>query len=183
MESLQGYFLISTPQMPDPRFKERVVYICAHTDEGAMGLIVNQPVNEVRLADVFLSVGSKVPKGNLPSVYLGGPVGLNSAFFLYSSDYKREGQMLVCEGVALSSDLAILDDISRKIGPQNYIFALGYSGWAPGQLENELTVNGWLALPGDEEILFHTPDELKWKRVAEKHGINITLFGDVIGNA
>lgn len=183
MDSLQGYFLISTPQMPDPRFQERVVYMCAHSDEGAMGLIVNQPIAEVRLTDVLRGAEIEVPDIPLPPVYMGGPVGLNSAFFLYSTDYTAEPQLVVSNTVALSSDLEILKDIARGSGPRHYIFALGYSGWAPGQLENELTVNGWLTLPADDEILFATPDEFKWKRAAKKYGIDITMFGGVIGNA
>lgn len=184
MDSLQGYFLISTPQMPDPRFQERVVYLCAHSDEGAMGLIVNQPIEDVQLADVLRGAEIEVvPDIPLPSVYMGGPVGLNSAFFLYTTDYTAEPQMTVSPTVALSSDLEILKDIARGAGPSHYLFALGYSGWAPGQLENELTVNGWLTLPADDEILFDTPDEFKWKKAARKFGIDITMFGDVVGNA
>jgi len=183
MESLQGYFLISTPQMPDPRFQERVVYLCAHTEEGAMGLVVNQPIPDVQIADIMRSAEIPVPQSDLPPVYLGGPVGQNTAFVLYSSDYEAKNQLEVSKTVRLSSDVEILEDIARGTGPVHYVFALGYAGWAPGQLESELTVNGWLTLPGDDDILFRTANDHKWKKAAEKYGIDITVFGDVIGTA
>lgn len=183
MDSLQGYFLISTPKMPDPRFQERVVYLCAHTEEGAMGLVINQPLPDIQFADVLRGIDIKVPEKELPPVYMGGPVGLDTGFFLYSSDYTSKNQLEVSSTVFLSSDLEIFNDISGGHGPRDYIFVLGYSGWGPGQLENELTVDGWLTLPASDEILFRTPDDLKWKRAAQKYGIDITMFGDVVGTA
>lgn len=183
MQSLQGYFLISTPRMPDPRFQERLVYLCAHSEEGAMGLIVNQPTLDISFADILRSADIPVPESTLPPVYLGGPVEMNTAFLLYSSDYTTGNQMIVSPTVSLSSDPQILKDISRQKGPEHFIFAIGYAGWAPGQLENELSVNGWLTLPAEDEVLFRTPDELKWKRAAKMYGIDITTFDDVIGTA
>ncbi|OGQ97219.1 MAG: hypothetical protein A2521_15670 [Deltaproteobacteria bacterium RIFOXYD12_FULL_57_12] len=185
MESLKGYFLISTPQMPDPRFQKRVVYLCVHSEEGAMGLVVNQSLPDIQLVDILQSAAIQVPATIvLPPVYMGGPVGLDTAFILYTSaGYTTEHTLVVSETVSLSADPQILRDIAQGRGPRDYLFTLGYSGWAPGQLENELTVDGWLPLPADDEILFHTPDELKWKKAAEKYGINITLFGEMVGSA
>lgn len=185
MESLQGYFLISTPQMGDPRFQERVVYLCAHTDEGAMGVIVNQPIAEISLADILQNINIPVPedKREWPPVYIGGPVDLESAFILYSSDYVASHEMAVSTTVSLSSDPGILEDIAKGQGPRHYIFVLGYAGWAPGQLEAELATNGWLTLPAEDDVLFNTPDLLKWKKAAEIHGIDIAVFSDEIGTA
>ncbi|MCF6289573.1 MAG: YqgE/AlgH family protein [Desulfobacterales bacterium] len=184
MESLQGYFLISTPRMPDPRFQQRVVYICAHTEGGAMGLVVNEPIPDVSFAEILQAANIEAPEGLvLPSVYMGGPVGLNSVFILYSSDYQAPSRLEVTSTVCLSSEPRILRDIVLGQGPDDYVLTLGYSGWAPGQLESELIVDGWLVLPAENEILFKTPDEMKWKRAAQQYGIDITLFGDVVGSA
>lgn len=181
--NLQGQFLIATPQMPDPRFQETVIYICAHTNEGAMGLVVNHPVPYVSLADVMRSVNVPVATENLPHVYIGGPMEVESSFCLYSSEYKATNYINVTDTVCLSRDVEILHAISQGKGPDHYIFILGYSGWAPGQLENELKVNGWLTVPPNDKILFNTPDDKKWQEAAKEYGIDISLFGDVIGNA
>jgi len=183
MESLSGHFLISTPQMPDPRFQEQVIYLCAHNDEGAMGLVINNPNHEITLRDILKGASMPVPEGELPSVYIGGPVELESGFILYSADYIGTNSLEVTSEIYLSRDTKLLVDISRGQGPEHYLFMLGYAGWGPGQLESELLDNSWLAVPGDFNILFNTPDEYKWKLAAHSFGIDIIMFGDVIGNA
>ena len=181
--NLQNHFLIATPQMPDPRFRQTVVYICAHTHEGAMGLVVNQPVEHLDFADIIVSDLLDLKSQQLPTIHLGGPMELETGFFLYSAEYKTKQCLEISETVALSRDQEILLDICRGRGPQKYIFLIGYAGWAPGQLESELKMNGWLTIPANDEILFETPDALKWQRAAKEYGIDIKLFGDVIGNA
>lgn len=184
MESLQGYFLIATPQMPDPRFQEQVVYICAHTEEGAMGLVVNKPFENISLIDIFRSADIPFPENEIfPPAYMGGPVEMDSAFFLYSLEYEAKSYIDVGEFARLSRDPDVLRDIANGAGPEDYIFLLGYAGWAPGQLEKELTVNGWLTLPAEYDVLFKTPDESKWKQAAMRYGIDISLYGDEIGTA
>ena len=183
IETLQGYFLIATPQMPDLRFAGKVVYLCAHNDEGAMGLVVNEPIADISLADVFKSAAIPLPPGLLPTVYQGGPVEVANAFFLYSSEYRAPNFLEVSKTVHLTSDPQLLYDLAAGQGPQNLLVALGYSGWGPGQLEIELTVDGWLILPADDDIIFHTPDRLRWQKAAQRHGIDIALFGDVVGTA
>ena len=183
MQSLQGYFLISTPKMPDPRFQEKLVYLCAHNEEGAMGLIVNQPTMEISFADILQSADIQTTQQMFPPVYLGGPVEINSAFFLFSSDYSCQNQLNITENICLSSDPQMLRDVAQGDGPSSYIFALGYAGWGPGQLDYELTENGWLTLPAKEKVLFNTPDEEKWKQAAQLYGIDITTFENIVGNA
>ncbi len=183
METLSGHFLISTPQMPDPRFQEQVIYLCAHNDEGAMGLVINNPNPDISLNDILTGGNMPVPEGELPQVYMGGPVDLESGFILYSSDYNSTNSLEVTSEIYLSRDTKLLMDISRGKGPENYLFMLGYAGWGPEQLEYELLDNSWLAVPGDFDILFNTPDEFKWKLAAHSFGVDITMFGDVIGNA
>jgi putative transcriptional regulator len=181
--SLAGSFLVSTPQMPDPRFEEHVIYICAHNAEGAMGVSVNRPNHIFSLAEILQGANLPVPEKKLPPVYIGGPVELESAFILYLSDYFVEHKLEISETVSLTRETKVLEEISRGGGPTTYLFILGYTGWGPGQLENELLENGWLTLPADDNIIFHMPDEHKWKAAAMQYGIDITTFEDVIGNA
>ena len=182
MESLQGSFLLATPQMPDPRFKEQVIYLCSHDVNGAMGLVVNQP-SAISLAEIFKGAKIDVEGGDWPFIYLGGPVESEAGFFLYTEDYEANNFLAVGEGVRLSRDPQILYDIAKGVGPQQYLFLLGYAGWAPGQLEAELAVKGWLILPAEKSILFDTPDQEKWQKAALRFGIDIALFSDQIGAA
>ena len=182
MESLSGSFLIATPQMPDPRFKEQVIYICSHNEDGAMGMVVNHP-SAYTLVEIFRSANIEVSKDDWPPIYLGGPVEVEAAFFLYSSEYYTEQSVSINDQVSMSRAPEILHDIARGEGPLSFLFVLGYAGWAPGQLESELTMNGWLTLPAENSILFSTPDNLKWKKAAEQYGIDISLFSDEMGTA
>ena len=183
MESLQGNFLIATPQMADPRFRQQVVYLCAHDEaEGAMGLIINQ-ISGHTLAEVMVGAGIEVPPLALPPIHLGGPVEMEAGFFLFSADFHCRHYLEVTSRIRLSSDVAILHDIARGKAPIDYLFALGYSGWAPGQLESELAEDTWLVLPGDYEVIFHTSVQRKWKEAAGLAGIDIAIFGGVVGSA
>jgi putative transcriptional regulator len=182
-ESLAGSFLISTPKMPDPRFEEHVIYICAHNSEGAMGVAVNRPNSGFSLAEILKGAEMPIPEGPLPPVHVGGPVELESAFILYLSDYQTEHKLDISETVSLTRETRVLEDIAHGRGPEHYLFILGYTGWGPGQLENELLDNGWLSLPANDNIIFHMADELKWKAAAMEYGIDIASFEDVIGYA
>jgi len=183
METLSGHFLISTPQMPDPRFQEQVIYICAHNDTGAMGLVINNPHREISMLEVLSCANIPLPKDQLPPVYMGGPVEVDAGFILYSPDYRTDHALEISAKVSLSRDSRLLEDISKGQGPHDYLFLLGYAGWAAGQLEFELMDTSWLTLPADVDVLFHTPDEFKWKKAAYRYGIDISMFSDAIGNA
>ncbi|PIE57579.1 MAG: hypothetical protein CSA33_07620 [Desulfobulbus propionicus] len=183
MDSLTGNFLISTPQMPDPRFKEQVIFICAHNEEGAMGMVVNNPNYEITLLEIFHGINLPIPGTPLPPVYIGGPVELDAGFILYRAAVHKRHALQVSSSVSLSRDTRLLEDISMGEGPEQYLFLLGYAGWGPGQLEAELIDNSWLTLPADYDVLFHTPDDQKWKKAAQNFGIDISSFGDVIGYA
>ncbi|MCD6387777.1 MAG: YqgE/AlgH family protein [Desulfobulbaceae bacterium] len=184
MESYADKFLIATSKMPDPRFARTVVYICSHTfEEGAMGVVVNYKIPDFSLANVLKELGLSVPDQELPGVYLGGPVDVESAYILHSAEYESENSMEINNSTILSRDPNILQEISMDQGPRDYLFILGYSGWGPGQLEMELTRDGWLILPADYDDLFRVPAQLKWQEITRKNGIDIDLFGDVIGTA
>ena len=183
VDALTGSFLISTPQMPDPRFEEQVILICAHSEEGAMGVAVNKPNPYFSLEEILRSANLNVPDTELPPVYVGGPVELESAFLLYRSDYRVEHQLEINEGLALSRESKILEDISRGSGPASYLFLLGYAGWGPGQLEAELLADGWLSLPASESIIFDIENQEKWRTAAMLYGIDISTLGDMAGYA
>jgi putative transcriptional regulator len=183
LEWLTGTFLISTQSMPDPRFEEQVIYICAHSEDGAMGVTINKPNNMFSLVEILKSANLPIPEKELPPVYIGGPVDLESAFILYTSDYKTEYQLEVTPTTFLSRETKVLEDIANSRGPEKYMFLLGYAGWGPGQLENELLADGWLTVPGNDMIIFDTPDEEKWRAAAMLYGIDISVFGDVTGRA
>ncbi len=183
MESLAGSFLVSTPQMPDPRFDEHVIYICAHNEEGAMGVAVNRPNLSISLAEIIQEVQLPVPENDLPGVHLGGPVDLESAFILFKSGYHAEHKLEISDTISLTREIKVLEDIAKGRGPEQYLFIIGYTGWGPGQLEGELLDNGWLTLPANDEIIFSMPDDMKWKAAAMQYGIDISTFEDVIGYA
>jgi putative transcriptional regulator len=183
IDTLAGAFLLSTPQMPDPRFAEQVIYICSHSDEGAVGIAINKPDPGITLDDVLRSSNLPVPPELNRLVYIGGPVEPNAAFILYRSDYITEQQLEVSQTVSLSRNNKVLEDIAYGRGPEKYLFAVGYAGWGPGQLEQELVSQGWLTIPADDSIIFDVPDEEKWRLAAAQYGIDISTFQDYIGNA
>ena len=180
INSLTGFFLIATPQMPDPRFARKVIYMCSHElTEGAMGVVLNQPVEDVSLAALYESMNIPVPDIKLPSIFL----EMEAVFILHSSDYEARQCLEINSEVRMSRDPQILQDIAANRGPRDYRFFLGYSGWGPGQLEYELAQDGWLTLPADYEDIFAIAPESMWEKVTMKHGIDISLFGEVTGKA
>lgn len=181
--SLAGEFLISTPQMPDPRFAEHVIYICAHNSDGAMGVAVNQPNFSISLAEILQGIPLPIPKSDLPPVHIGGPVDLESAFILFLSQYPTEHKIDVSPTVSLTRETKVLEDIARDRGPEKYLFILGYTGWGPGQLEDELVEKGWLTVPASDDIIFQMNNEDKWRAAALQFGIDISVYEDEIGYA
>ncbi len=181
IESLAGSFLVSTMQMPDPRFEEQVILICAHNSEGSMGLAINKPSSVFSLAEVLRGADLAVPDKELPPIYMGGPVDMESAFIIYESTYRTSHQLEVTPTISVSRESKVLEDISKGVGPEKYMFMLGYTGWGPGQLEGELVDEGWLTVPGNDHITFDLNDEEKWKAAAMQYGIDISTYGDIAG--
>ena len=181
MISLKGQFLVAMPEMTDQRFKETVVYLVGHGDEGAMGLVVNQSLNDLRFGDILteLKLGDPDQLIRLSAdvrertVLRGGPVEKGRGFVLHSSDYFRNGNSYaVSDDVCLTATLDVLQAIAFKTEPSNAIFALGYCGWSPGQLESELLDNGWLTVPFSRDLLFDAPIELRYDLALAQLGIN-----------
>ncbi len=182
--SLAGNFLISTRKMPDPRFAGQVIYLCFHSrEEGAMGVAINRPAGSVTLAEAFPELAVDDLRVSTP-VYIGGPVEQNSGCILYERhEWKSEFEFVITSGVALTRERQVLEQIAGGGGPQTFLLLLGYAGWGPGQLEEELTRNGWLVVPGSEEIIFHCDNRRKWQAAAEQLGIDMNLYEDETGNA
>ena len=177
-EFLVGKVLIAMPGMQDPRFARSLVYLCAHSSDGAMGLIVNKCADELVWSDLFEKLDIPIGSANAPKpVHYGGPVETARGFVLHSSDYHAEDATLpVDTTVSMTATLDILHAIAMGVGPDRAIVALGYAGWAPGQLESELQVNGWLTCEPDGDMLFGDENDEKWDRAMAKLGIDPTLL-------
>lgn len=175
---LVGKVLIAMPGMQDPRFVRSLIYLCAHSSDGAMGLIVNKCADALVWKDLFGKLDIPIGTVNAPRpVHYGGPVETVRGFVLHSSDYHaEEATMAVEDGVSMTATLDILHAIAKGVGPDRAIVALGYAGWAPGQLESELQVNGWLTCDPDGEMLFGDENETKWERALAKLGIDPTML-------
>ncbi|WP_353474527.1 YqgE/AlgH family protein [Salipiger sp. H15] len=170
---LTGSVLIAMPGMGDERFEHAVIYLCAHSDEGAMGLIVNKPSADVTLEGLFEQLGIDAAPGSHPEpVHFGGPVEMGRGFVLHSADYRSELTTLqVDDGFSMTGTLDVLEHIARGDGPDDWIAMLGYAGWGPGQLEGELAQNAWLVCPASRELVFGTPDAGKWGAALDSLGI------------
>jgi putative transcriptional regulator len=174
---LSGTLLVAMPQMGDPRFERTVIYLCAHTAEGAMGLVVNRALEDVHLPDLLHQLNiPDTGSGDAIQVHFGGPVETGQGFILHSADYMQDSTLMVAGGVGLTATLDILKDIARGAGPHRSLLALGYAGWGAGQLESEIQANGWLIVPADEMLLFDHDLETKWERALAKIGVDITLL-------
>ncbi len=178
--TLEGQVLIAMPGMSDPRFQKSLVYVCTHGEDGAMGLIVNKRAERLTVAALLrrLDLPASEDHEQMPVRY-GGPVETMRGFVLHSADYPGdEGTLQVDDEVSMSFSMDVLRDIAEGNGPRRVAIALGYSGWAPGQLEGELQMNGWLYCPPDEEMLFGDEDgEEKWDKALAKIGVDPALLG------
>jgi len=167
--SLQGQFLIASPDMSDPRFRETVLVMIRHSPDGAMGVVINRPAGEQPIARLLEALGesSEGATGSIP-IYLGGPVDLELGLVLHSDDYRRDGTRSVAAGIAMTATPEIFRDIAKNAGPKKYLLAFGYAGWAPGQLENELLHNGWFTAPLDPKLVFDEDRGSVWDKAIQR---------------
>ena len=181
---LTGQLLIAMPQMNDPRFERTVIYICAHTADGAMGLVVNREIEALTFPDLLnqLSIDAEVVDDKI-QVLFGGPVETGRGFVLHSSDYVQNTTMLVDKRVGLTATMEVLKDIASGNGPKLNILALGYAGWGPGQLDAEIHANGWLSVPADDGLLFDPDLDNKWERALAKIGVDFSMLSGEAGHA
>ncbi len=182
---LSGKLLIAMPGMGDPRFDRSVIFLCAHSDDGAMGLIVNQPAAELQFADLLeqLDIAPEDVEA-APQIHVGGPVEHGRGFVLHSADYNLEGATLQVDATfGMTATLEILEDMARGTGPKRALLTLGYSGWAPGQLEGELAQNGWLTCDASAEIVFAPSNDRKWEMALASLGIDPLVLSVSAGRA
>ncbi|RDE10620.1 YqgE/AlgH family protein [Pelagibacterium lacus] len=192
MQSLKGQFLVATPDMEDERFAETVIFLVAHSEDGAMGLVVNKPMPDMHLSDVLAEVdlGDRADEIRISErllaqdVYKGGPVDSSRGFVLHSSDYFRDGNSYAVDGeICLTATLDILRAMAEGKGPRRSLLALGYCGWSSGQLEAELGHNGWLTVERSDALLFETPARKKYDAALGRLGITRATLSPSSGNA
>lgn len=187
---LDDQFLIAMPGMKDDRFARTVIYICAHSEEGAMGLIINQ-AQQMRFPDLLVQIGviEEADAIRLPDeardlvVRHGGPVDRSRGFVLHSDDVTVESSTPVADEIYLTATVDILRAISAGRGPKRALMALGYAGWGAGQLESEIIENGWLTCPADPDLLFDKDIDRKYERILSSIGIDPTHLSHVAGHA
>ncbi|WP_102868417.1 YqgE/AlgH family protein [Pseudovibrio exalbescens] len=189
---MDGQFLIAMPSMEDGRFAHSVIYLCAHSDEGAMGIVLNQPANNITFEEL-LSQLEILPEGDdilLPSdlrdmqVHRGGPVETGRGFVLHSDDFYIENSSLpIQEGVCLTATVEILRALAEGRGPKQAMLALGYAGWAPGQLEAEIHANGWLTCKAEPSLIFDVDSDAKWRTALGLLGIDPGMLSSEAGHA
>ncbi len=189
---LDGQMLIAMPAMRDDRFSRTLIYVCAHSSEGAMGIIVNQPAPNITFPDLLVQL-DVIPESDLiqlprraeaVTVLKGGPVETGRGFVLHSSDFFIESSTLpIDDGICLTATLDILKAIAIGDGPESAVLALGYAGWAPGQLENEMQQNGWLHCPADPDLIFGPNIETKYFRAMHKLGVDFGMLSSEAGHA
>ncbi len=166
--------MVATERMGDPRFQNTVIYMVEHGVGGAMGLIVNRPFGAMPLARLFERLGLEAPEvaGEI-EVYYGGPVEPERGFLLHSAEVVLEGSILVGKGVAMTAESEMLHRIARGEGPERKLFAFGYSGWGPRQLESEFARNDWFVIPADPSLIFALDPARSWKRAAARRGLDL----------
>lgn len=184
---LSGQLLVAMPTMGDRRFRRSVIYMCSHSADGAMGLIVNQRSPDVSLGDLVeqLGLGDTGTDTFLEqSVLNGGPVSTERGFVLHTNDYyAEEATLAIGDGICLTATIEILKAMAAGQGPRRFVLALGYAGWAPGQLEAEIGANGWLHCPADRDLIFDTDLELKYVRALSKIGVELSHLHSEAGHA
>ncbi len=184
-DGLSGKMLIAMPSMGDPRFEKTLIFMCAHADDGALGLVVNRRVEEVSQSDLFDKLDlHTAPDAETRHVHYGGPVETGRGFVLHSADYHiDEATLEVDDKVSMTATVDILKALAAGEGPRNAMIALGYAGWGGGQLEGELQRNGWLTCDSDDDLIFGVNDEGKWEAALAKLGVNPTWLSTEGGSA
>lgn len=185
MDSLTGQLLVAMPQMQDPRFARSVVYLCAHSEEaGAMGLVVNKTIDALTVDELYAHLNIGAARLNRPApVHFGGPVDPGRGFVLHSADYREEATLGIGNEFAMTATLEILRAIAKGEGPRQSLLALGYAGWAPGQLDAEIQANGWLSVEADAELVFDDAQDSKWQRALKKLGVSPSILSTEAGRA
>ncbi|ACL61678.1 YqgE/AlgH family protein [Methylobacterium nodulans] len=189
---LDGQLLVAMPGMTDERFARSVIYLCAHSAEGAMGIIVNKPAADLNMPDLLVqldiirqddAIRLPIRVGHMP-VLMGGPVESSRGFVLHSPDFHiDQSTLLIDDGICLTATVEILRAIAAGTGPRDAVLALGYAGWQAGQLESEIQANGWLHCPADPDLIFNTALDAKYDRALRAIGIEPAMLSTSAGHA
>ncbi len=181
---LQGQLLVSTPLVTGSCFHQSVIYLFAHTAEGAMGVIINQPL-ETAHTQSLLDEGDLAAKAISQDIgiYYGGPVDRGRGFVIHTTDYRSEHSLFTTPTLAVSAHASILRDIVAGTGPKQSILCVGYAGWSAGQLEQELEENSWITVPASPDIIFEPDDDLKWSMASRSLGIDMNFYSHSVGHA
>jgi putative transcriptional regulator len=182
---LGGKLLVATPSIGDPRFDRTVILMCDHSAEHAMGIVINKPVDGLRLPELFAQLGISHPD-DAPdrAVLLGGPVDRDRGFVIHTTDYATADSTLpVCDGLSLTATKDVLEAIASASPPRRSLLALGYAGWGAGQLESELAANAWLVTEPDEALIFDTANEAKWQGALDRIGVTPEHLSFMAGHA
>ncbi|MSP28008.1 MAG: YqgE/AlgH family protein [Methylococcales bacterium] len=181
---LNNQFIIAMPNLADPNFFHTVTYLCQHNDEGALGIVINRPIN-MTLGEVFEQM--KIPvtseKATQALVFAGGPMQQERGFVLHTPSSKWDMTLVISDSISLTTSRDVIEAIALDEGPESYLIALGYAGWSEGQLEQEMLANAWLNSPYGKQILFDTPVNLRWTAAADAIGININQLTIPAGHA
>ena len=182
--SLKGHFLLAMPSLLDPNFHQTVTCICEHSQNGAMGIIVNRVHHSLTARDIFeeLTIEHDSSMDSIP-IYLGGPVHLGEIFILHGPPFDWEACLKITPSLGMSNTRDILESIAAGSGPQSFSITLGCAGWAAGQLEYEIKENAWLTFPVFEENIFEMPVEVRWEEAVKKLGIDPSLLTSSSGHA
>lgn len=185
MTSLAGQLLVAMPQMGDPRFARSVIYLCTHSgDGGAMGLVINKLLGSLSLAELLKQLDIECGDfARTQPVHFGGPVEPGRGFVLHTADYREEATLEISGNIAVTATLDIMRAIGKGEGPRHSLFALGYAGWAPGQLDAEIQANGWLSVGADTDLVFDDADDSKWQRALKKLGVSPEMLSGEAGHA
>lgn len=181
---LTNHFLIAMPALADSNFYRTVTFVCEHSTEGAMGIVINR-ATDLRLGDILVQLDIAAADQSLVErpVYLGGPVQNNRGFVIHEPLGNWESTLPVTDTVGVSTSRDILAAIAAHRGPDRYLIALGYAGWGAGQLEREMVENSWLSSPANREILFELPLDQRWNAAAGLVGVDLTTLSSEAGHA
>ncbi|MEA3640504.1 MAG: YqgE/AlgH family protein [Lamprobacter sp.] len=182
--SLTNHFLIAMPGLQDPNFARTVTYVCEHSEEGAMGIVINRPM-EIQLGEVLaqLEIEPEVSNVSNAPVYLGGPVQTDRGFVIHDGNFNFDSTLRVTDQIQVTTSRDVLEAIAKGQGPANRLIALGYAGWGSGQLEQEMIANAWLSGPANGQILFSTPSGQRWQSAAQLLGVDLNLLSGQAGHA
>jgi putative transcriptional regulator len=169
---LTGQLLVAAPEMKDPRFAEAVIFMVKHDADGAFGLVINRPMAKGPFEDLLKGFGTDINdvKGEVV-IHYGGPVSMQQGFVLHSDDIMIESSMKVVNGIAMTADVKMIEAMARGKGPSQSLVMLGYTGWAPGQLEMEVKADSWFVIPGDKSLVFGEDADKKWRAAMDKRQI------------